>query len=292
MFNYLLCFSITAIFFALCRSFYEISHFMIKRYRFENENVKAQIKLLYISDLHETRFGKENERLVQAVRQEAPDCMIIGGDLIIGKEKERKTEAALEFLKKINGLCPILYNFGNHETRVRRTKEFKTYLKELEKLDVILLNNKGIHLDFKGTKVYFWGIELDKSYYKGGKYAVGKNPFFHADREEIKILLAHNPNFFQEYAKWKPDYVLSGHNHGGIVRLPVLNGIISTDKRFFPKYSYGIYQEKQTVMVLSGGAGTHTIKFRLFNKSEIVAIDIKQKKGGDSYGNTSKTSSI
>jgi len=295
MFNYLLFSCIAIPLIILCRSCYEVTHFIIKRYTFQNKNAVSPINLLYISDLHETRFGKENERLIQAVQKEAPDCIIIGGDLIIGKEKKIKTDVALEFLKKINGICPVLYNFGNHETRVRKTKEFQDYLKELDRLDITLLNNRGIHLNLKGTKIYFWGIELSKACYKSKKYTVKKNPFSAAKEDEIKILIAHNPNFFKEYAEWEPDYILSGHNHGGIIRLPMLNGVISTDKRFFPEYSYGLYQENQSIMVLSGGAGTHTIKFRLFNESEIVAVHIKNRKhgkGGNSYGNTSKASGV
>ena len=275
---YLVFFCVIMILIILCRSFYEITHFVVKRYEFENRNVLGAVKILYVSDLHESCFGEENERLVQAVLREKPDCIIIGGDLIIGKDKRVKTDVGLVFLKKIEKVCPVLYNFGNHETRVCETKEFRNYLREVKKLDIVLLNNKGIHLNFKGTKIYFWGIELSRECYKKGEYIVGENPFSEAEEDEVKVLIAHNPNFFKKYAEWKPDYIFSGHNHGGIVRLPVIHGVISTDKRLFPKYSYGVYRENQTAMILSGGAGSHTIKFRLFNESEIVMVEIKDIK--------------
>ena len=275
MIYYLILPCIIIIILIICRSSYEVTHFMIKRYEFENEKIKTPIKLLYISDLHETCFGERNECLVQAVLREKPDCIILGGDLIIGKERKIQTAAALEFLKQIEGICPVLYNFGNHETRVCKTDEFRYYLEEVEKLDIKLLNNEGIHLQFDETKIYFWGLELSETCYKTKKYAAGSNPFYAAEKNEIKILIAHNPNYLKEYAVWNPDYVFSGHNHGGIVRLPLINGVISTDKKFFPKYSYGLYRENQTCMILSAGAGTHTIKFRLFNPSEMVAVYIK-----------------
>lgn len=271
---YLIVFLVVMSLVVLCRSCYELTHFVIKRYKFERTDVFGVVKILYVSDLHENCFGKENRRLVEAILKENPDCIIIGGDLIIGKEKKVKMDVGLKFLKKIEKICPVLYNFGNHETRICETDEFQHYLKEVEKLNVILLNNKGIHLNFGGTKIYFWGVELNKECYKKGEYIVGENPFLESKQDEIKVLIAHNPNFLKEYAKWKPDYVFSGHNHGGIVRLPVVNGVISTDKKLFPKYSYGIYQESQTTMILSGGAGAHTIKFRLFNESEIVVVQI------------------
>lgn len=266
------------IIFVLCRSCYEVSHFTVKRYEFENAKAKAPVKLLYISDLHENCFGNRNEHLLRAVREERPDCIIIGGDLIIGKEKRIKTKNALEFLRSIEGICPVLYSFGNHETRVRDHSCFKSYMKEVEKLHIQILNNEGIHMEFHGTEISFWGLELDNSCYKKGSYTAGKNPFENTEDKDIRILIAHNPNFFDEYVKWNPDYVLSGHNHGGIVRLPGINGVISTEKKLFPRYSYGVYRKEHTDMILSGGAGTHTIKFRLFNKSEIVMVNIKSSK--------------
>ena len=82
------------------------------------------------------------------------------------------------------------------------------------------------------------------------------------------------PNFFDVYAEWGPNYVFSGHNHGGIVRLPALGGLISTEHKLLPKYSYGCYELGKTKMILSSGAGSHTIKFRLFNPVEIVTVEL------------------
>lgn len=278
MIYYLFVCTIVFIILVICRSCYEIRHFIVKRYEIESEKASSPVKLLYLSDLHENSFGQKNERLVRAVVSERPDCIIIGGDLIIGKGERVETETGLEFLRTIQGVCPVIYSFGNHETRVSDTPEFQNYLEEIKKMDIILLNNKGTSLEMKGMVFYFWGLELEDLYYKGRWYAAGENPFESTEEKDIRVLIAHNPNFFEEYVKWNPDYVFSGHNHGGIVRLPGIKGVISTDRKLFPKYSYGLYRKNKTVMILSAGAGSHTIPFRLFNRPEIVTVQIKNRK--------------
>ena len=87
------------------------------------------------------------------------------------------------------------------------------------------------------------------------------------------ILLAHSPIGFEAYAEWGADFVLSGHVHGGIVRIPVIGGILSPERRFLPKYTKGIYHFNSSVMNVSAGIG----KFRVNNPSEFVCIDIAPK---------------
>lgn len=275
------------------RSRYENSHFQIKRYDCENEKIKSPVRLVFLSDLHENSFGKDNETLISAIRKEQPDCILLGGDLIIGKGKRVKTRKALAFLRQLGEIAPVLYSFGNHETRVKHTKAFGDYIHEVEKLDIHILNNEGIRLVLNGTEIYFYGLELPVSCYKKKTFCGEKNPFEDTKDKELKVLLAHTPNFFESYALWNPDYVFSGHNHGGIVRLPGIGGVISTEHKLFPAYSYGLYRKGRTEMVLSAGAGSHTIKLRLFNPAEIVAVQLqKEKKGRKNYGNSGEASGI
>lgn len=262
----------------LGRSFYENSHFIRKRYCFSHENIDHPVKLLFLSDLHNNTFGRENEHLIRAIREEQPDVILIGGDLIVGKGGRVNTNHALSFVNQIQDICPVLYTYGNHETRVKDTKEFQNYQRELKKQRIELLNNTGIHMQIHGQKFFFYGLELSNEQYKKEQIS-RKNPF-RGIKGEIKVLIAHTPNFFETYAKWNPDYVFSGHNHGGIVRLPHIGGMISTEHKLLPKYSYGVYQRKATSMILSAGAGTHTIKFRLFNPSEIVLAELQEKEKG------------
>ena len=93
--------------------------------------------------------------------------------------------------------------------------------------------------------------------------------------DEYNILLAHNPDYFQAYAGWGADLVLSGHVHGGIMRLPVLGGVLSPALRLFPRYDGGLYEEGKSKMVLGRGLGTHTLPIRVFNPGELIVVRLE-----------------
>ena len=100
-----------------------------------------------------------------------------------------------------------------------------------------------------------------------------------ADSRYFNILLAHNPMYFENYAKWQqPDLVLSGHVHGGLVRLPILGGVIAPNLHLFPKYDGGMFQKGDTTMIVSRGLGIHSVEFRMWNPAELVVIEITPAK--------------
>ena len=93
--------------------------------------------------------------------------------------------------------------------------------------------------------------------------------------KEYNILLAHNPLYFEEYSKQNIDLILSGHVHGGMVRLPFIGAILSPERKFFPKYSSGVYELNNKKLVVSRGLGHSRPGIRLFNKREIISITLK-----------------
>ena len=94
------------------------------------------------------------------------------------------------------------------------------------------------------------------------------------DPARVSLLIAHNPDFFEAYAEWGADLVVSGHVHGGLMRLPVLGGVISPAIRLFPVYDGGEFKKDKAVMILGRGLGTHTLPIRIFNPGELVVIDL------------------
>ena len=102
--------------------------------------------------------------------------------------------------------------------------------------------------------------------------------FIKKNRPKYNILLMHNPDYFPNAAQWGTDLVLSGHVHGGIVRIPGWKGVASPNIRFFPKYDGGKFEEGESVMILSRGLGVHTIPFRLFNPGELIVLDLEEEK--------------
>ena len=107
---------------------------------------------------------------------------------------------------------------------------------------------------------------------------VGEN-----DKKLMNLMIAHNPIYFPSYKQWGADLVLSGHIHGGIIRIPGIGGLLSPDCTFFPKYDGGMFSEDGATMIVSRGLGTHTIPIRIFNPGELVCVDIHSEGEKDGY---------
>ena len=128
-----------------------------------------------------------------------------------------------------------------------------------------------------------YGLDLDLKYYPKLPYK-NKKPIYSAQEMEedlgtmdparYNIILAHSPRYFNAYASSGADLVLSGHYHGGAVRIPKLGGVISPQFVFFPEYDKGVYKKENTEMIVSSGCGSHKVHLRLFNKPEVMVVDI------------------
>ena len=278
--------------FILLRSYYETHHFKIKRYCIKNDNIKELTTFAFITDLHNCSYGRDNEKLIEALKRENIKFLIAGGDLVVGKRNigqcrpEKFFNNAVSFLKGISGEVPILYTYGNHETRIKIRRKtnplYDEYMEQINKLKeqkIILLNDEiwqyqniivaGLEVD---DKAYDDGKSFDREKLKGLMSSVNERAS--SDREVFRILVAHPPDFFEAYAEENVDLILCGHNHGGTVRIPMLGGVISRKYKLFPKYSYGVYDKNEKKMIVSGGLGDHTVHFRLFNMPEIVIITL------------------
>lgn len=283
------------IFFVLClaligvigRIFYENSTFRIKRYTICHEKIgrKANgLKIAFLSDLHNSCYGRGNSKLLQAIQDENPDLILIGGDMLIGKNGDYMDNACT-LLQNLSMKFPVYYGNGNHESRMKFNPDkyedrYQIYEKKLKAMGVSLLCNESVFLEEQDITIT--GLELDEYYYQKGKKVMMEESDMEdlvgvSDRENFQILLAHHPEFFEKYSEWGANLVLSGHNHGGIVRLPLLGGVISPQYRLFPKYDGGLYKKDGNYMVLSRGLGTHTIKIRLWNVPELCMIELKEK---------------
>ena len=131
------------------------------------------------------------------------------------------------------------------------------------------INILGLHLT-DGYYKRFIKKPLDRSYLN---QLLGE-----ANEDEYNILIAHNPDYFDVYSDWGADLVLSGHNHGGLVRLPFVGGVISPRLRLFPKYDYGMFSDKHSTLILSNGLGAHSLKIRINNIPELVIINFTNGK--------------
>lgn len=265
----------------------ELGFFKIRRYRLSLPQLKdldSEKRVILLADLHNKVYGEDNEELFRSVRRERPDIILIAGDMIIGK-KELCCKEAMEFVSRLTSVCPVYYSLGNHEQRMKEntgTQEgeaFRTYQDKLKKAGVCFLENDGAECMLDRLKVQLHGLELPMpTYEKFKRHMVTaediRKCIGQADGACFQLLMAHNPVFFPAYKAWGADLTVSGHLHGGIVRIPGLGGMITPQATLFPKYSGEMTVEGNQAIVVSKGLGTHTINFRFCNHAEVVVIHL------------------
>lgn len=264
----------------------EVNAFQITRYRVTTKKLNGlerECKMVFLSDLHNNSYGKENERLITAIAEQKPDIILIGGDMLVGKAN-RSYEVAEKFVSKLSEFCPVYYVNGNHEFRMKIYTQtygdsFALYKSKLESAGVKFLENNHVNFKWGNQEIQIYGLEIPK---EGYKKFVKTNLSLEqieetigvADNDKCQILLAHNPGYIETYKQWGADIILSGHLHGGVVRIPRIGGVISPQFRLFPKYSGEYTKEGDTSIVVSKGLGTHTINVRFLNPAEIVVLHV------------------
>ena len=271
----------------------ELHHFRITHYTIESQKFKGfsrDLNLIFLSDLHNRVYGEKNEPLLQAIRNEKPDLILIGGDMLVGKE-DASYDIALDFTSQLPEIAPVLYATGNHEQRMRENPEsyqasYADYRQQLKDRGVLFLENGSCRIEAGTVLLEISGVELPSASYKKLK----KLPiqvsdiaeYLHKDSVSVtedsvyRILLAHNPAYMNAYKEWGADLILSGHLHGGVMRLPGIGGVITPQAFLFPKYSGEMTKEGEQTIIVSRGLGTHTINIRLFNQPEVVSICLKR----------------
>ncbi len=239
-----------------------------------------KVRFAVISDLHDCEFGEGNRLLFEAFLKIKPEAVIIAGDLVDagpGSDPVR----TLGFLKKLHDEFPhIFYAPGNHERklfeRIGYTRQMMLFKKGLPRTGVSLMRNERSDLP---NDISIYGLDLNHDYYrklikKPVPLKILRMLLGRPDPARFNILIAHDPDHFPEYSLWEPDLVISGHVHGGIIRLPKIGGLISPAWTLFPKYSSGFYEEKESYLLVSRGAGSHTINLRINNPPEILSLDL------------------
>lgn len=263
---------------------FRVVHYQIKTSKFK-EGTKEQ-RIVFLSDLHNREYGKKNERLIQAIQKERPDLILVSGDMLIGKRGYSFAKAAA-FMKRLPQIAPVYYANGNHEQRLHVYEDwygdmYWDYKRELEEAGVVFLVNESRERRWKDFTEKIYGVEIPmECYARRNAYRIRQEDLIgkigKAEREKYNILLAHHPADAAVYKRWGADLILSGHLHGGIVRLPFLGGVIDPQAGLFPRYSGSCYQEGETAIVVSKGLGTHTVNIRLFNPAELIVLHVRGK---------------
>ena len=262
---------------------YDSNRFVVREHRVSDRRIRKPARAVVLADLHNKRYGRENERLLAAIREQKPDFILVAGDILTAKPG-KSPEPALHLLKELSKDFPVYYGNGNHEYRLKLYPATygslgERYGQALKDMGIEPLVNSHAILGELGIAVY--GAEIAREYYERLKVCSMPEDYMEsilgqADKGLYTVLLAHNPDYFPMYAEWGADLTLSGHVHGGVIRVPFWGkGVISPSLRLFPKYDGGIFRENEGVMILSRGLGMHTIPVRLFNPGELWVVEFK-----------------
>lgn len=280
--------------FFLLRSEWEKVQLKKEYYTIPTKKLKAgeSFRILFFSDLHHYLPAVHRmDQILSAIESEKPDAVIAGGDLLCVSKKAgvpTDTGTALKLLKSLSEKYPVFYGEGNHEARFREIapSEYKAYREELSSYGVHYLTDAA---ETMADHVRVTGVNLDEIYYK--KLSPGfskKTPmdpgFFDKlsglwDSESYNIFLMHSPLYLSEARAAGADLVLSGHMHGGTIRLPGGRGLMTPQYQFFVKECSGLHRDGDAAMVVTRGLGTHSIRIRLNDLPELSVITVQGNDG-------------
>lgn len=228
-------------------------------------------RIAVLGDLHSTYFGENNEDLLAALEAENAEYIFLVGDLLdsireVPEDYAEKTAAAL------SAVAPTYYVTGNHEWAACDVRELK---KTLENNGVSVLTNQHLTLERGGDTIVLAGID-DPNGFADQKSPETVAAEVYADcGDPFWVLLAHrNIRFETQYSLLGADLVVSGHGHGGLIRLPFTDGLISTEHTIFPSYTAGLYEKNGSALFVTRGLGNSGSTFRLFNRPEVAILTL------------------
>ena len=275
----------------------ELRTFKITHYYVTSEKLnglKKERKIVFLSDLHSYNYGENNDKLIRAIKAEKPDYILVSGDMIVGKPGET-TEIAENVMKQLSQICDVFHANGNHEQRIKEDVEiygdlYLNYESALKDAGVKCLSNEDAVMEWDGIAIRVLGLELPLCKYKKFVRHVVKcedidNFLGTSEDDKYQIMIAHNPTHMDTYLKWGADLVVSGHLHGGVVRLPFIGGVISPQFNIFPKYSGEMKVVDGATAIVSKGIGIHTIKIRFMNPAEVVVLSFQADVACEKMGN-------
>ena len=249
---------------------YQNRHLETTYYTYKAEQFGADLegyRIVQISDLHNAKFGKHNQKLVDRIRECEPDMIVLTGDLV--DSNHTNVDRAVQFVDEIVKICPVYYVTGNHEYWLEAS-EYDELMSGLTRAGAVILDDQVVEISRGDAKFRLVGLD-DKSLADGTLEALL------SDERECTVVLAHEPQYLARYAGTGVDLVLSGHAHGGQFRLPFVGGIVAPDQGFLPEYTAGEYYMNGTEMIVSRGLGNSVIPVRLFNYPEIVCVELVGK---------------
>ena len=267
------------LFCAFCAAFFWWSNcsLQIERFTFSSPRLPAGFDgcvIVQLSDLHGAEFGENNEKLIAQVRAAAPDYIFLTGDL---QDRGRMTPRSysIDLGCALAQIAPTYFVTGNHEWAFPDVRSLK---QELRDAGVTVLTNEFATLSRNGDAILLAGIDDPNGFAGQTTPEEVAEDVRAAAPEAFWLLLAHRNNYFErEYSYLGADLVISGHGHGGLIRLPFTDGLVSVERSLFPSYTAGFYEANGGKLFVSRGLGNSGRTFRLFNRPAFVILTLERE---------------
>lgn len=251
----------------------KIEHYTVLNNKMDKDK---SLRIVQLSDLHRSNYGKNNSKLFDKIKECNPDFIVMTGDMI--NRDGKYPEELMLFFQNLAECFPCISILGNHEIGFRgyQPESYNEYSQVLQQCGIQILDNETALIQTKAGQIEIYGYTAGMFFYQERKMNYRVELPEPGNESVFSILLSHNPEMIDSFRNNHFSLILSGHLHGGIVRIPGWRGMVSPHFCLFPKYDGGMYSVgDDSIMIVSRGLGSHTIKFRLFNRPEVVCIHVK-----------------
>lgn len=243
---------------------------ILRTYTVASPKLTAEVRLAVVTDFHSSDNADD---VVAMVASCAPDAVLLVGDLFDDDTQNRPTERTLSLMRQLSALYPCYYVSGNHEAW---TGEMDALYQQTEEAGVTVLRMSSGVLTVRGQRIALCGVPDPYETVLSGAPDTEeqlRQALEDVDSADFTVLLAHRPELLAKYAQFPLDLVVSGHAHGGQVRIPgVLNGLYAPNQGWFPKLAGGAYTQDGTTLIVSRGLAVRTRLPRIFNRPEVVLV--------------------
>ena len=295
-----------------CLNYWMNHQIFVRHMKIESASLPEEFQdfqIVQLTDIHSIRSQEQMEKILKKVRKEQPEVIVVTGDLVdsdyytnsanvIAAETENKVTAefeiaeaipdiaTLQLMEELLAIAPVYMVYGNHEMVLLDDPENNPLKVAMEEAGVVLLNHEKVRLEKKGEFIWLTGVQDPIVLYKDPLFADSGNNnrerlaaeldyvLEDVKEEDYVVLLSHRPEYFEMYTEYPVDLALTGHAHGGQIRIPFIGGLYAPSQGWFPKYTSGLYEDGDFKMITSRGIGDSKKLMRVFNPPEIISVQL------------------